>query len=48
MKLDLSARSAGIIFEFCTWGTNSEMRPWLTIVCGIPLDSVHPRKSNSK
>ena len=27
MELDLSARSADIILEFCTWGTNSEMRP---------------------
>ena len=27
MKLDLSARSAGIILDFCTWNTNSEMRP---------------------
>ena len=27
MKLDLSARSAGIILKFCTWNTNSEMRP---------------------
>ena len=27
MKLDLSARSAGVIFEICTWDTKSEMRP---------------------
>ena len=26
-ELDLSAKSAGIILEFCAWDTNSEVRP---------------------
>ena len=46
MKLDLSVRSAGIILEFCTWGTNSEMRPRANHCLWRSSEKCSPKKIN--